>query len=925
MIRFCGRTLLNNRQLQSAYEISPIMLDRDIWKNGRTFFKYNREEYAVLPVINQSGEIICYAYQDQEADRELRMIRELREKPESLKFSEVFPDYGCVTIQGFNELAFACAEYLKEQGVEVRVSGDYWEDLDWHASCGESGKNPFTIYAEGIRPKREWYHNFLTSVSVEFECIDRIYEENLLYSRITDTDKSSQELIETLHEEKNIIIIGDEVPSQDTYDFLSGKGIDIYGFLAQKGETRKRLLGKPVIQFDEALEKIENPVFIQCTDKNSALGSRETDQYDYYGYRRNQNFYTIRDYMEIPDSSLLNVLDNKRVVLLGDYRLCETLDTYLAERINIEARFQKITEDIEADADEIVLLVWPEMSYNVIPHVYEKNLELINRHKKYKDYTAYFSRHEAFSVINTAQDKYPHAHLRPKGILLGKSKGLSGNVFFRGVVDGHPNILLIKRDFCFNLFWYCIRLANVKAENIVSEFWKMYEEENDKEVIKEDFPQRDKFTAKIEELTEKGTSYTAQEIFVLLHMAHAAMWDEKREADISGMVIYWEPHIGQVFPESSEVVSYFAKWLESTDIQGNTMILCRNAIIRGASHVDRFGITQKNEKSINRYQMAVFSEVEQSRICYKYWKEFAVRFEDIKLEPRSELQKICRIIDIPWSETMLQTTDHEKTDSLFGVTGFDLGPVYNIRDYYLSAFDRMKIALGSAEIQMRYGYPSVNIMNFSRRELQEIFLKHLRVQSKMHFKDKDAYAAYFLKLQIAVRGQLWKIRKTALLGCIQKYNKWIAIDKRLFDKVLACVTKDLYSDDVIDAQDNIFRWIYIYQHQIDEMLSMVCDIRRANRIIFYGTGRDAEGLLQLLDQTDRDRILFADKKALDDNFTFYGKRVMSTTEVAEASCEYPVLITSSYYFREIEQELLAAGIDKSRIMVNTHGFVTKTD
>lgn len=925
MIRFCRRTLLNNRQLQRAYETFPVVMDRDIWTNGRAFFKYNREEYAVLPVADQTGEIICYAYQDQEADRELRMIRELQENVDCLKFFEVFPDYGCVMIQGFNELAFECAKYLKEQGIEVRVSGEYWEILGCHVSCGESGKNQFTIYAEGIRPKSKWYHNFLTSVSVEFECIDRIYEENLLYAKIGDTNKSSQELIKALRKEKNVVIIGEGVSSQDTYDFLLSQGIDIYGFLVEDKEGCRRLFGKPVIQFDETFEKIENPIFIQCTDKNSALGSKEIDKYDYYGYRRNCNFYTIKDYIEIPDSSLLNVLNNKKVVLLGDYRLCRILDKYLTERINIETRFQNITEEVETDADEIVLLVWPQMFYNVIPTIYEKNSEQIKRHKKYGDYSAYFSRHETFSVMDTIQVKYPHPHLKPHGILLGKSKGLSGNVFIRGIVDGHPNILLVKRDLCFNLFWYCVRLANVKAENIASEFWKMYGEENDEEVIREDFPKKNKFTAKIEELTERGSFYTAQEIFVLLHIAYAAMWNERKESEISEMVIYWEPHIGSAFPESSEVVSYFAKWLESADVQGNTMVLCRNAIIRGASHVDRFGITQKNEKSINRLQIALFSEVEKSRIQYETWKEFAVRFEDIKLSPISELQKICRMIEIPWSETMLQTTDHEKTDSMYGVTGFDLGPVYNIRDHYLSAFDRMKIALGSAEIQRLYGYSSVNIMNFSRRELQEMFLKHLRVQGEMHFKDRDAYAAYFLKLQMAVRGQLWKIRKTALLRCIQKYNTWIAVDKHLFDKVLACVTKDLYSDDVIDAQDNIFRWIYIYQDQIDQVISMICDIRRFNKIIFYGTGRDAEGLLQLLDKADKDRILFADKKALSGDFRFYGKKVMSIAQIKEEFCEYPILITSSYYVQEIEQELLSAGINKSRIMINTYGFVTKTD
>ena len=86
---------------------------------------------------------------------------------------------------------------------------------------------------------------------------------------------------------------------------------------------------------------------------------------------------------------------------------------------------------------------------------------------------------------------------------------------------------------CFNIFWYCIRLADVKAEDISFEFWEMYEEENAQETIKKDFPQKDKFIKKIEDLIEEGMRYTAQEIFVLLHIAYSAMWDEEKATDIS--------------------------------------------------------------------------------------------------------------------------------------------------------------------------------------------------------------------------------------------------------------------------------------------------------------------------------------------------------------------------------------------------------
>lgn len=919
MIRFCKENLLNTQQLEKANKISPIRLDKNVWEKGRFFFKYNKEKFSVLPISNSKGEIICYAYQDEEANRELRMIQELQNNDGCIKFSDVFPGYRCVTILECNELAYYCAEYLIKQGIKVNVLGDYWEFLELANSCEELRSVDLYIYAEGIRPKKEWYHNFLTSVSVEFECIDKIYEENLLYSKINDTDKTCYELLSMLRNEKNILIMGDDIASQDTYDFLLSEGIEIYGFLLEKEERRKRLFGKPIIYFDEGFEKIINPILIQCVDTNSALGSEIIDRYDYYGYKRNDNLFIIKDYIKIPDSNLVNVLDNKKVVLLGDNRLCEILKEYLIQRSRIQARYLNILDDSMIKSDEIVLIVCPIMYYNARPHYHEEIFKQMNL-SKYEDYTTYFSRHEAFIVMDVARFKYPSTDLRPKGILLGKNKGLSGNVFVRGILDGHPNILLVKRDFSSNIFWYCIRLSGIKAENIILEFWKLYEEENDEEVIKKDFPQKNKFIEKANKLIEKRKQYTAQEIFVLLHISHAAMWNEEKETDLSKVVIYWEPHIGAAFPESREIVSYFAKWLESDEIEGNSMILCRNAIIRGGSHVARFGITRKNRDSINRFQLALFSEVEKSNLQYKYWNEFSMRFEDIKLNPKGELEKLCQIIGIPWNDTLLRTTDHEKTDSIFGVTGFDLGPVYNVRDDFLSAFDRMKIALGSAELQNMYGYPSVNIMNFSRRELQEMFLKLLRVQSEIHFKNVEEYADYLLKIQQAVRENLWRIQKNAILQCVQKYSEWVYADKNLLYRVLAYFKKNTFSDDVIDAKNDILRCIYTYQDKIDDLLATLHYIKNSNKMIMYGIGRDAEGLLKLVGQTDADNLLFCDKKALEQNIFFYGKKVITMHEMAEVYCEYPILISSSYFSKEIEKELLAAGISKNRIKANTFGF-----
>lgn len=64
---------------------------------------------------------------------------------------------------------------------------------------------------------------------------------------------------------------------------------------------------------------------------------------------------------------------------------------------------------------------------------------------------------------------------------------------------------------------------------------------------------------------------------------------------------------------------------------------------------------------------------------------------------------------------------------LWGDTiGFVLDPIYKQYEEYFSSFDRMRLCLIDGPFQKGYGYPYVSCLDFSRRELQEIFLKEFR-------------------------------------------------------------------------------------------------------------------------------------------------------------------------------------------------------
>lgn len=81
---------------------------------------------------------------------------------------------------------------------------------------------------------------------------------------------------------------------------LCQHGIDIWCFLEEKTDGRVRyipkiLLDKPVSTVCNVMNFGKDVVFISVHGENSALGTEDVDFYDYYGYRRNKQFFLLND------------------------------------------------------------------------------------------------------------------------------------------------------------------------------------------------------------------------------------------------------------------------------------------------------------------------------------------------------------------------------------------------------------------------------------------------------------------------------------------------------------------------------------------------------------------------------------------------------------------------------------------------------
>ena len=76
----------------------------------------------MIPVVDKERNLLCFAYQDEEANRELRMLDELSNHKNVLGFEDVYPEYESVMVHGCNELAYQFVMYLKKLTVRIRIS-----------------------------------------------------------------------------------------------------------------------------------------------------------------------------------------------------------------------------------------------------------------------------------------------------------------------------------------------------------------------------------------------------------------------------------------------------------------------------------------------------------------------------------------------------------------------------------------------------------------------------------------------------------------------------------------------------------------------------------------------------------------------------------------------------------------------------------
>lgn len=140
----------------------------------------------------------------------------------------------------------------------------------------------------------------------------------------------------------------------------------------------------------------------------------------------------------------------------------------------------------------------------------------------------------------------------------------------------------------------------------------------------------------------------------------------------------------------------------------------------------------------------------------------AVRFEDIKTEPKATLEALLDFLDFEWEDSLLKTTANGTQDNTIGNTGkaikdFDPTPVFRSKEKFFSPFDLYRIELIFSDLYRNFGYMpeyANDKQKYTKNEIIELFKKPFEYEN---FLDSDEEIKNFKTFQTKLINAIAKI------------------------------------------------------------------------------------------------------------------------------------------------------------------------
>lgn len=333
----------------------------------------------------------------------------------------------------------------------------------------------------------------------------------------------------------------------------------------------------------------------------------------------------------------------------------------------------------------------------------------------------------------------------------------TGGDFFNEVLDFHPNLLcmhsLMHDDLEEKYQWFREKFYSggyFKDIGDGSEYFFSYDAEEEGNQINL-FPMIMKKLQWVKHATKKDW-------LVAMHLATADIKGQQLDQRLSPCIFY-QPHFGNQYTTVEQKDQYCQVTNNIYEAMKQDPVFNQFKYVKALAPVRRFTtslggayrfgynniVLKSQSEGYSRevcYIMQGFGELLTNRNLYVdrgsplFRDVVAIRFEDGKLNPRATFMALCAFLDIPWSDTLLETTvfgKHETYNVRGSVAkGFETHPVYNQYEEFLSDEDKCTVEMILQKQMAQYGYKPqfYDGQPFTPEEVVKRLEQPMRIQEK---------------------------------------------------------------------------------------------------------------------------------------------------------------------------------------------------
>ncbi len=301
--------------------------------------------------------------------------------------------------------------------------------------------------------------------------------------------------------------------------------------------------------------------------------------------------------------------------------------------------------------------------------------------------------------------------------------GRSGSVFLHSLLDFHPNIITIPGTYLsgFNDFWI-LESSGLSKDQIIAAFVKRYDVLFDanspvyiygaganagvelgfanmghgqNETISVD---KDTFIFNLNQVLNDCEKINRKNFFKAIHIAYYHCLNESYDSLHEPLIIYQLHTPSQVRAIQLLEDFPFSIYLHTV----------RSPIQTFSSHIIHVAkkMLSKSDLTglINHCLYGGFPVFED---CREY--SWAVKLEDLHQRPRTIMESICKVLDIPWNDSLMHSTFNGKPwynvkDSV-KINGFSDKTIIKTNDEALSSFDRFRLDVVLSRKHDAWEYP----------------------------------------------------------------------------------------------------------------------------------------------------------------------------------------------------------------------------